>query len=277
MLREGAMSTQFKDKVAVVTGAGSGIGRAAAQEFGVRGAAVAVVDRREPAARETAASIARGGGTAEPYAADVSVRGEVDACVAAIVQRFGGIDILVNNAGIQRYGTAVTTSDEVWDEVMAVNLRSAFLMSRAAIPHIIERGGGSVITVGSVQSVGAVGNSAAYVTSKHGLLGLARSIALDFALQGIRSHCVCPGAIDTPMLRWSASLAKDPREVIAACERLHLFRRLGKPSEIAKVIAFLASDESSFMTGHPILVEGGALTPVGGAAFYEGGTGAGAE
>ena len=156
---------------------------------------------------------------------------------------------------------------------MAVNVTGPFLMARATLPHLIERGGGSVIIVGSVQSLGGVTNSTAYVTSKHAALGLVRSIALDFAPKGIRAHCVCPGAIDTPMLRWAASMSPDPAKVIETCERLHLFRRLGTAAEVARVIAFLASDDASFMTGQPILVDGGCMVPIGGTSFIERGTG----
>ena len=125
-----------------------------------------------------------------------------------------------------------------------------------------------------MQSLGGVTNSTAYVTSKHAALGLVRSIALDFAPKGIRAHCVCPGAIDTPMLRWAASISPDPAKVIEACEKLHLFRRLGTAAEVARVIAFLASDDASFMTGQPVLVDGGCMVPIGGASFIEGGQGA---
>jgi NAD(P)-dependent dehydrogenase (short-subunit alcohol dehydrogenase family) len=267
------MTSQFADKVVIVTGAGSGIGRATAQEFASRGAAVAAVDRHAPTAANTVASIVAENGRAEAFDVDVSNAAEVSHMVAVIAQKFGGIDVLVNNAGIQRYGSAVTTTDDVWHEIMAVNVSGAFFMSRAAIPFIAERGGGSVIVVGSVQSLGAVANSVAYVTSKHAVLGLVRSIAIDFAAQGIRAHCVCPGAIDTPMLHWGASLSSDPAKVIETCERLHLFRRLGTPAEVARVIAFLASPDASFMTGQPVLVDGGCMTPIGGASFIESGTG----
>jgi NAD(P)-dependent dehydrogenase (short-subunit alcohol dehydrogenase family) len=267
------MAADFTGKVVVITGAGNGIGRAAALEFAARGAAVAVIDRNRDAGQQTAAEIARAHGTACFQGADVSSRADVERCVATIGAELGGIDVLVNNAGIQRYGTAADTTDEIWDEVMNVNLRSAFLMSRAAIPEIIRRGGGAIVMVGSVQSLGAAGNSAAYVTSKHAVLGLVRSIAADFARNGIRCHCVCPGAIDTPMLQFGISQAADPDRARQTCENVHLFRRLGTPEEVARVIVFLASDDSSFMTGQPVLVDGGLMTPVGGTSFLDSGTG----
>ncbi len=234
---------------------------------------MALADRKRSGADLAAELIRTAGGRAEVFELDVSDASAVEQATTEIASRFGGIDVLAHAAGIQRYGTAITTSDEVWAETIAVNVTGAFLMSRAVIPRIIERGGGSVIIVGSVQSLGAAVNAAAYVTSKHAALGLVRSIAIDFAKQGIRAHCVCPGAIDTPMLRWAASLAPEPEKVIDACEKLHLVQRLGTPEEVARVIAFLASEESSFMTGHPVLVDGGCMVPIGGASFIESGTG----
>lgn len=255
-----------------VTGGASGIGEATAREFARLGATVAVIDRDTDNGERVAAE-ASAGGTARFFAADVSDAYNVAATVERVRQVFGPITVLAHSAGIQRYGTAITTSDEVWNEVLAVNLTSAFLMSRHVLPGMIEAGGGAIIHVGSVQSVGAVGNSAAYVTSKHALLGLARSIALDFARSGVRCYCVCPGAIDTPMLRASAELDADPAGVLRACERLHLFKRLGQPEEVARVIAFLASSDASFMTGTAVMVDGGCMVPIGGDAFNEEGTG----
>jgi len=182
----------------------------------------------------------------------------------------GPVDILVHSAGVQTYGTAVTTTDEVWQRTLQVNVTAAFLVCRAVLPRMSA--GGSISLVGSVQSVGAVANSAAYVTSKHALLGLARSIALDFAKDGIRCNCVCPGAIDTPMLRWSASLTPDPAATLEACARVHPLGRLGQAEDIARVIAFLSSEDAAFVTGTAFLADGGAMVPIGGAAFQENGT-----
>jgi len=176
-------------------------------------------------------------------------------------------------AGIQRYGTAAATSEAEWDEVMNANVRSAFLVSKYAIPHIKRRGGGAIVIVGSVQSMSAQRNSMAYVVSKHALLGLARSMALDFAPDNIRVNCVCPGAIDTPMLRWAASLDENPQRVVDACHKLSMSGRMGLPEEIARVIVFLASDLASFISGTAIVADGGLLTPTGGMLNQEAGTG----
>ena len=264
----------FAGKVAVVTGAGSGIGQACAREFAAQGGAVAVVDRDLKGGSQTAGELQQKGAVAEYFRADLSRNAEVEGMISQIVARLGGIDIVVNNAGIQRYGTVTTISEQEWDEVLNVNLKSAFLVSKYAIPEMVKRGGGAIVITGSVQSVAAQRNSVHYVVSKHGLLGLTRCLALDYAKQNIRANCVLPGAIDTPMLRWAASLDPNPEKVLEACDRLHALGRRGQPEEVARVIAFLASDHASFMTGSAVMVEGGLLVPAGGMAFQESGTGA---
>ncbi len=262
----------FTGKVAVVTGAGAGIGQATAREFASRHAAVAVVDRDTKTGPATAEELRRAGGVAEFFPVDISKPFEVERAIPLIVAKLGGIDILVNNAGIQRYGTVTTTSEEVWDEVMNVNLKGAFLMSKYAIPEMLKRGGGAIVMTGSVQTLGALVNSTAYVVAKHALLGLTRSMALDYARQNIRVNCVCPGAIDTPMLRWSASLSDEPEKVLEACNRLHPIGRMGRAEEVARVIVFLASDLASFITGDAVAVDGGLLIAIGGTSFQESGT-----
>jgi len=264
----------FKGKVVVVTGGASGIGRACVQEFTERNAAVAVVDRDQQMGNRTVQDVQARGGKAAFFAADVSRGSEVEQLIHRIVAQFGGLDVLVSNAGIQRYGTVTTISETEWDEVLNINLKGAFLVSKYAIPEMIRRGGGAVVMTGSVQSVAAQRNSTHYVVSKHGLLGLVRCLAVDYAKQNIRANCVLPGAIDTPMLRWAANLDPHPDRVMEACHRLHLLGRMGKPEEVARVIVFLASDLASFMTGSAVMVEGGLLVPVGGTIFQESGTGA---
>jgi len=268
------VTMDFANKVIVVTGGGSGIGQACCYEFANRHGIVAIVDRDAQRAKETEQRIASRGGRAEMFAADVSSDSEVQALVSAIAKKMGGIDVLVNNAGIQRYGTATTTSEQEWDEVLDINLKGAFLMARYCIPQMIERGGGAIVNTASVQSVTAQRNSLAYVVSKHGLLGLTRCLALDYAKQKVRANCVMPGAIDTPMLRWAASLDEHPEKVLDACNRLHALGRMGSADEVARVIAFLASDDASFVTGAAVAVDGGLLTPTGGMMFQEAGTGA---
>lgn len=264
----------FEGKVIVVTGGGSGIGQACCFEFADRHGTVAIVDRDEKGGSNTEREIAGRNGRAEFFPVDISIDSQVQDLMRKIVNRMGGVDVLVNNAGIQRYGTATTTSETEWDEVLNINLKGAFLMARYAIPEMIRRGGGAVVNTASVQSLTAQRNSLAYVVSKHGLLGLTRCLAVDYAKEKIRANCVLPGAIDTPMLRWAASLDDKPERVIDACNRIHPIGRMGTPDEVARVIAFLASDAASFVTGVALPVDGGLLTPTGGMMFQESGTGA---
>jgi NAD(P)-dependent dehydrogenase (short-subunit alcohol dehydrogenase family) len=261
----------FQNKVAVVTGGASGIGLACCRELAHRLAAVAMVDLDGKTGRKAAKELQQGGGRVEFFSFDVSKRAQVEAGVAKIAKKLGGIDILINNAGIQRYASATTCSEEEWDLVLSVNLKSAFLMSKYAIPVMIKRGGGAIVNTGSAQSVAAQSNSVHYVVSKHGMLGLTRCLALDYAKQNIRANCVLPGAIDTPLLRWAVSLGPDPEGTIAACNRIHLRGKMGKPEEVARVMVFLASDLASFITGAAVAVDGGILVPVGGMGFQEGG------
>jgi NAD(P)-dependent dehydrogenase (short-subunit alcohol dehydrogenase family) len=265
----------FAGKTIVVTGGASGIGQATAREFASRHGAVALLDRDERGGQETAAALQAAGLTAWFFPVDLAVSAQVESAVERAAGVMGGIDVLANVAGIQRYGTAVTTTEGEWDEVMNANVRSAFLASRFAIPHMLRRGGGAIVIAGSVQSFSAQRNSVAYVVSKHALLGLTRSMALDFAARNIRVNCVCPGAIDTPMLRWAAARDDNPERVLDACNKLSMLGRMGQPEEIARVIAFLASDLASFITGAAIVADGGLLTPTGGMASQEAGTGGG--
>ena len=177
---------------------------------------------------------------------------------------FGRLDIVVNSAGVQRYGTLESTSEEEWDEVLDVNLKGAFRVAKAAIPALRETRG-NIVMVASVQSFATQRNVAAYTVSKHGLVGLARSAAVDYAREGIRVNAVCPGTVDTPMLHWAASLDPDPQGVLDACDRMHPLGRIARAEEVAEVILFLASPRASFVTGAAYLVDGGLLLPIGGA------------
>jgi len=267
------MNIDFTGKVAIVSGGAMGIGEATARKLAGLGAAVAIFDIDHDAGHKSAAAIAKGGAICDFFCCNVSVATEVAQAVDAAVRKFGGIDILVSNAGIQLYGDAVTTTEEEWDRLMRINLKGCFLVSKFVVPHLLKRGG-AIVIVGSVQSMTAISNSVAYVASKHGLLGLTRAMSLDYAQNGIRVNCVCPGAIDTPMLRWAASLADDPEKVIQTCNRMHPLGRIGKAEEVADAIVYLASPMASFITGAALLVDGGMLVPAGGMGFQEGGTGA---
>jgi NAD(P)-dependent dehydrogenase (short-subunit alcohol dehydrogenase family) len=269
-----AMTINFEGKVAVVTGGAMGIGEATVRCFAELGASVAILDRDRTAGERTLQSLRSEGKHVEFYPCDVASPAQMEAALNSAVRDLGGIDVLVSNAGIQRYGDVVTTTDELWDEVMAVNLKGCFHAAKYSVPHMMRRSSGVIVVVGSVQTFTAVGNSAAYVTAKHALLGLVRAMALDYARYNIRVNCVCPGAIDTPMLRWAASLDQDPAKVLATCDRMHALGRVGKPEEVANAIVFLASDWASFITGTALVVDGGMLVPTGGMGFQESGTGA---
>jgi len=267
------MNLDFTGKVAIVTGGAMGIGEATARKLAGLGASVAILDVDRDAGPKSAAAITNNGGICEFFRCNISVSQEVSQAADAIVHKYGVIDILVSNAGIQLYGDAVTTSEEEWDRLMGINLKGCFLAAKYVVPHMIERGG-AIVVVGSVQSMTAIGNSIAYVASKHGLLGLTRAMALDYAHKGVRVNCVCPGTIDTPMLRWAAGLSDDPDKVIQTCNRMHPLGRIGKPEEVADAIVYLASPMASFITGVALGVDGGLLVPAGGMGFQEDGTGA---
>jgi NAD(P)-dependent dehydrogenase (short-subunit alcohol dehydrogenase family) len=267
------MKFDFLGKVAVVTGGAMGIGAATAATFSELGARVAVLDRDREQGARVAASLVGEGVAGSFHFCNVEDAESVQAAIDEAAQQHGAIHAVAHCAGIQRYGDAVTTSLEVWRETLNVNLDGCFHVVRSALPHMVAAGGGSIVVVGSVQTVVAVANSAAYVTAKHALAGLVRSVALDFADRNIRANCVMPGAIDTPMLRASVNMAPDPEAVLAACAEAHPLGRIGQPEEVARAIAFLASEWASFITGTTLVVDGGMLIPAGGMAFQRGGTG----
>ena len=256
---------RFDGKTVVVTGGAQGIGRAACELLAERGAAVAIFDRDEGAGRATYRSVETAGGRALFKHVNVADFGAVEAAAREVRADFGGVNALVVSAGVQRYGTALTTGDDEWDEVIRVNLKGAWNAARATIPLMQAVGGGAVVNVSSVQALATQPNVLAYTVSKHGLIGLTRSMAIDFAAQNIRVNAVCPGSVDTPMLRWAASLDQDPQSVIDTCHRMHPLGRIAAPREIAEVIAFLLHESSSFVTGAVWTVDGGLMAQLGGA------------
>lgn len=255
---------RFDGKTVVVTGGALGIGRAVCELLAERGAAVAILDRDEKAAREVCVGIESTGGKVVVHHVDVADFDQVNTAVEATHAAFGSVDSLVVSAGIQRYGTAVSTDEAQWEEVLGVNLKGAWNAARAAIPFIQQAGGGTIVNVSSVQALASQQNVLAYTVSKHALLGLTRSIAMDFAKDKIRANALCPGTVDTPMLKWAASLDPDPQSVYDACNAMHPLGRIAQPREIAEVAAFLAHESSSFVTGAVWTVDGGLLTQIGG-------------
>lgn len=247
---------RLEGKVAIVTGAGNGIGRAIAECFATAGAALCCADIDEAAAQATSERIAAARGRAFAERVDVSDPGSACAAVEAAAARFGGLHILVNNAAVfPPKASIVELSEADWDRALAVNIGGAFHMSRQAIPHLRKAGGGSIVHIASqMAGVGSAGD-AAYCASKAALLGLAKAMALDHARDGIRVNTLSPGGVATRQLVLEfGSLEAAERDWGQA---MHPIGRLGQPTEIARAALFLASDESSFMTGADLVVDGG--------------------
>jgi NAD(P)-dependent dehydrogenase (short-subunit alcohol dehydrogenase family) len=250
------MSGRLQNKVALVTGAGGGIGRASARAFSREGAHVVVVDAVEEAGRATIDEIKSAGGTAAFVNADVTRAADVQAMIAFAETQFGALHVLFNNAGIfpDEDGSVVDTGEEVFDRVIAVNLKGVFLGCKYGIPALLRAGGGSIINTASfVALMGAATSQSAYTASKGGVLALTREIAIEFARRGIRANALCPGPVNTPLLQ---SLLSDPAR--RARRMVHLpMGRLAEADEIANAALYLASDESSYVNGTTFLVDGG--------------------
>jgi len=251
------MSGRVAGKVALVTGAGTGIGRATAVRLAAEGASVVATSRTLAHVEATRAGAEATGGACEAAALDVTDRARVDAVVADVVERHGGLDVLVLNAGVELPdGPSIErTSDEDWTRIFDVNVGGMFRVLRAALPHVRE--GGSIVTVGSINSFIAWPDDAAYTATKGAVLQLTRALALETAPRRIRANCVCPGVIDTPLTRDFIDRADDPVATAAEYGDVSPLGRMGTPEEVASCILFLASDEASFVTGSAMLVDGG--------------------
>jgi NAD(P)-dependent dehydrogenase (short-subunit alcohol dehydrogenase family) len=255
-------------RVAIISGGGTGIGAATARLFAREGAAVVVTGRRPEPIEAVAAEI---GGTA--VAGDISDPRDASEAVDTAVRTFGGLDVVIANAGVGMGGSAAEVTDEQWVTTVEVNLTGTLYLIRAALPRMIDRGGGSIVVVSSVSAIVSDNDSAAYSATKAGLLGLVRSIAVDYGPLGIRSNAVLPGWIRTPMADRSMDelAARDGlsgEQAYAVATADVPLRRAGRPEEIAACCAFLASDESSFVTGATLVADGGATSvDVGGLAF----------
>ena len=251
------MSERFRAKVVIVTGAGSGIGRATALAFAREGAAVGLADRSRPKADAVAAEIQAAGGRAQALACDVSRAGDCQAAVRATETAFGPLEILVNNAGVGTTGTVLTTDEADFDRLLAVNVRGTYLMSRAALAVMVPRRRGVIVNAGSIAGVRAVAERAAYVTTKFAVVGLTKAMALDHVKDGIRVNAVCPGTTLTPWIDERLAEAKDRDAAMATLVARQPMGRLGTAEEMAAAYLFLASDESSFTTGTTLVVDGG--------------------
>ncbi len=248
---------RLSGKVAFITGGGTGIGRACALAFAAEGARVAVAGRRKDPLAAVVREIESSGGKGLALVCDIIDRGSVEAAIASAAQHFGHLNIVVNNAGAIVVGTAEETSDEDWSRVLATNLTGTFHVSRAAIPALRKCGGGSIVNIGSYLGIVGRQRRAAYCAAKAGVAGLTRAMALDHAQDKIRVNCICPAIVETEMSQLSLSKAPDPeaarRQRIAEIP----LARFGKPEDIAMMALYLASDESSWVTGAAFPLDGG--------------------
>jgi len=244
----------LEHKVCIVTGAGSGIGRATARLFASHGARVVVADVNEDAAMAVAEEIGRG---AIGVRVDVSSASEVESMVSAVVERCGRIDVLVNNAGFGMTGNVVTIQEADWDRIMAVNVKGIFLCSKYVIPVMARQGGGSIVNTTSYTAVSAIADRTAYVASKGAISSLTRAMALDHAKDGIRVNAVAPGTIDSPYFSKIFEQSENPQKLRDDFNARAAMNRMGLPEEIAEAMLFLASDRSRFATGSILTVDGG--------------------
>lgn len=248
------MNKQFQNKVVLITGAGSGIGRAAAVGFAREGASVAVVDVTEAGALQTVAQIEAAGGNARFFKANVSVSAEVESLVSKVVATWGRLDIALNNAGIGKATAFIAEATEAdFDEIMAVNVKGVWLCMKYAIAQMLKQGGGVVINTASALSLTVLPGSGPYIASKHAVAGLTKTGAVEYGKDNIRINAICPGVIKTPLLESLPNAAELEQSLIP----LHPIGRLGTPDEVADCILWLASDKAAFVHGALISVDGG--------------------
>jgi NAD(P)-dependent dehydrogenase (short-subunit alcohol dehydrogenase family) len=250
---------QLTGKVALITGGASGIGRATARLFAQEGAAVMIADMNKEAGQEAADEIKQAGGQAFFEPADVTQAADCRRAVERTIHDFGRIDVLFNNAGIIRRATVLDLQEEDWDRVMAVNVKSIYLLSREVIPHMQKAGGGSIINTASGWGLTGGAKAAVYCASKGAVVLLTKAMAVDHGPQNIRVNCICPGDTDTSMLRTEAQQLGEPSDRFMAEAAKRPLGRVGSPEEIAQAVLYLASDASSFVTGTALVVDGGGL------------------
>ncbi len=251
------MAGQFDRKVALVTGAASGIGRATALAFAREGARVAAADVAADGGEETVRLVRAAGGEGTFVRADVSKAADVEAMVGRAVETYGRLDFAHNNAGIE--GALATTADypeDVWNRVIAINLTGVWLCMKYEIPAMLRQGGGAIVNTASIAGVVGFATAPAYTAAKHGVVGLTRVAALEYSAQGIRVNAVCPGVIQTPMVMERGLAIGEHPELEEQFVNLHPIKRLGKPEEIAQAVVWLCSDGASFVSGHPLVVDG---------------------
>jgi NAD(P)-dependent dehydrogenase (short-subunit alcohol dehydrogenase family) len=248
---------KLKDRVAIVTGGASGIGAASARLFAAEGAKVALVDLDKVGLGQVAADIEQAGGTALIIPADVSSDGQARAGVDQVVEQWGKVDVLMTAAGISMGGTVDTIEEGAWDRTFDINVKGTYLWVHYAVKPMIEARSGAIVTVGSQLAQSSLGKNAAYIASKGAIASFTKTIAVDHAHQGIRVNALMPGVIDTPMPAKSLIRHGDPEAMKALWRQRHPMGRIGRPEEVARAALFLASDDSSFVTGTLLFVDGG--------------------
>lgn len=248
---------KLANKIALVTGAASGIGAAIAALFAAEGASLALVDQDEDGLAAVAGRIAPVAGPALTVTADVTNAKAATEGVARVVREFGRIDVLATCAGISVGGTVATIDEMLWDRVFAVNVKGTYLWAHEVLPHMIAQGSGSIVTVGSQLAVSSMGNNAAYIASKGAIVSLTKTMAVDHARDGIRVNALMPGVIETAMPQRSLERYADSESMRTHWAARHPMNRFGKPEEVARAALFLASEDSSFTTGSLLFVDGG--------------------
>jgi 3alpha(or 20beta)-hydroxysteroid dehydrogenase len=254
------MDNRFEDKVAVITGAAGGIGRAAAERFASEGAKVVLVDLPGTPLEESVAAVERAGSEAHVVTADVTSDADCQRYAAEAKQRFGGIDAFFNNAGIEGFvGSTLEYPEEMFDRVIAVNLKGVWLGLKAVVPLMMERGGGAIVNTASVAGLGATANTFAYGASKHAVVGMTKSAAVEFAPSNIRTNAICPSPIETEMMRrLERGIDPDEPDVVKTqMAARNPLGRYGEPSEVASAVVYLCSDDASFLNGVIMPVDGG--------------------
>ena len=251
--------TMFRldQKITLVTGAGSGIGAAIAQTFAQAGARVLVADRDQPAGQKTVDTIKAAGGQADFALLDIAREDDCQRVAGEVLQKYGRLEVLVNNAGIGHVGTILQTEGKDLDRLYAVNVRGAFNLCKAFLPSMLERKAGNIINLASIGGVVGIKDRLAYCTTKFAMVGLTKCLALDHAKDGVRVNCICPGRVETPFVKARLAEYPDPEQAYRDMASTQAIGRMAKPEEIAAAALYLASDESSFVTGTDFIIDGG--------------------